>query len=136
MSNHHILEEGPDLTLDFGKLAKVAAGSGDVIPAVIQDAKTKDVLLIAYVNRKALEASLSTGIATFWSTSRAELWIKGATSGDYLDLKEVRVNCEQNSLLFLVVPRSGGACHTKQLDGRARSTCFYRAIQGQSLVHI
>jgi phosphoribosyl-AMP cyclohydrolase len=63
-----------------------------------------------------------------WSTSRDELWHKGATSGDVLDLVEVRVNCEQNSLLYRVVPRTGGACHTIGADGRARPVCYYRRV--------
>jgi len=136
MSSHHTLEEGNELSLDFNKLSKVVHGSGDVIPVVVQHALTKEVLLVAYVNRAALNTSLSTGIATFWSTSRHELWVKGKTSGDFLDLREVRVNCEQNSLLFLVVPRSGGVCHTKLADGGARQTCFYRVIRDGRLVHL
>jgi phosphoribosyl-AMP cyclohydrolase len=136
MSNNNDLEEGPDLLLDFNKLSKVVSGNGDVIPAVVQHAGTKDVLLIAYVNRSALERSLATGVATFWSTSRRELWVKGASSGDFLDLKEVRVNCEQNSLLFVVVPRSGGVCHTKQPNGKTRLTCFYRVMREGRLLHI
>ena len=135
MSNHFELEEGPVLSLDFSKLSKVVSGSGDVIPVVVQHALTKDVLLVAYVNQSALDASLSTGVATFWSTSRRELWIKGASSGDFLDLKEARVNCEQNSLLFLVMPRAGGACHTKLSSGKSRQTCFYRVIRDGRLVH-
>ncbi|MEO6873313.1 MAG: phosphoribosyl-AMP cyclohydrolase [Opitutaceae bacterium] len=120
MSAHHDLEEGSKLSLDFTKLGMVASGSGDVIPVVVQDVVTKEVLLVAYVNQAALDRSLSTGLATFWSTSRRELWVKGASSGDFLDLKDVRVNCEQNSLLFLVLPRAGGVCHTKQADGQTR----------------
>lgn len=136
MNTHHDLEEGPQLSLDFKKLGKVASGSGDVIPVVVQHASTKEVLLIAYVNQQALDASLSTSLATFWSTSRRELWVKGASSGDYLDLKEARVNCEQNSLLFLVTPRGGGACHTKLPGGQTRLTCFYRAIRDGRLVQV
>ena len=136
MRSHQKLEEGSELSLDFNKLSTVAQGSGDVIPVVVQHALTKEVLLVAYVNETALDASLSTGVATFWSTSRRELWVKGKTSGDFLDLREVRVNCEQNSLLFLVAPRAGGVCHTKQADGAARQTCFYRAIRDGRLVHL
>jgi phosphoribosyl-AMP cyclohydrolase len=135
MSTHNELEEGAELKLDFGKLSKVAGGSGDVIPVVVQHAVTKDVLIVAYVNQQALDHSLSTGVATFWSTSRRELWIKGATSGDFLDLQEVRTNCEQNSLLFLVVPRAGGVCHTKNAAGTSRLTCFYRVIRDGRLFH-
>lgn len=136
MSNHHGLEEGPELSLDFKKLGKVAGGSGDVIPVVVQHAVTKEVLLVAYVNQHALDSSLSTGLATFWSTSRRELWVKGASSGDFLDLKEVRVNCEQNSLLFVVIPRAGGVCHTQLPDGHTRQTCFYRMMRNGRLVHV
>ena len=62
-----------------------------------------------------------------WSTSRNELWRKGATSGDVLDLIDVRVNCEQNSVLYRVIPRKGGVCHTKDATGQARQTCYYRS---------
>ncbi|MBN1399554.1 MAG: phosphoribosyl-AMP cyclohydrolase, partial [Anaerolineae bacterium] len=68
------------------------------------------------------------GVAAFWSTSRNELWVKGATSGDTLQVVEVRVNCEQNSLLYIVRPLGAGACHTKTLDGHTRMSCYYRRI--------
>jgi phosphoribosyl-AMP cyclohydrolase len=127
------LEESATLKLDFSKLRQVGASGETVLPAVVQDADTKDVLLVAYVNPTALEQSLQTRIATFWSTSRQELWIKGKTSGDYLDLVEIRVNCEQNSLLYLVRPRTGACCHTKKADGEHRSTCYYRKLEGSEL---
>jgi phosphoribosyl-AMP cyclohydrolase len=76
------LEEGSALKLDFGKLQKIAKTESQVVPVVVQDAETKDVLVVAYANALALETTLKTGIATFWSTSRNELWIKGTTSGD------------------------------------------------------
>ena len=75
----------------------------------------------------ALKETFSTRQAVLWSTSRNELWRKGATSGDVLDLVEVRVNCEQNSVLYRVIPRKGGVCHTKDATGQARQTCYYRA---------
>ena len=131
--NHTELEEGSALALDFTKLKKVAGSGTDVLPTVVQNADTKEVLIIAYVNEAALRATLETRIATFWSTSRNELWIKGATSGDTLDLVEVRVNCEQNSLLFLVRPRRGGVCHTKDAHGHTRKTCYYRSLQNGKL---
>ena len=128
------LEEGCELSLDFGKLAKVAQGGVAVVPVVVQDADTLEVLIVAYVNDTALERTLKTGVATFWSTSRNELWVKGATSGDTLQIAEVRVNCEQNSLLYLVRPLGQGACHTKdQITGRSRSSCYYRRIAGDGL---
>jgi len=120
------LEEGKNLLLDFSKLEKVAQSKG-VIPVAVQDYTTKEVILIAYTNKAALEKSLKTRIATFWSTSRNELWIKGETSGNTYELMEVYVNCEQNSLLYLVKPRSSGICHTRNSRGEARN-CYYRRL--------
>ena len=113
------LEEGQALRLDFKKLRKIASGQADVIPAVAQDAVTGEVLILGYANELALQTALREKKATFWSTSRNELWIKGLTSGDFLELLEVRVNCEQNSILYKVRPAGQGACHTKE-DGKAR----------------
>jgi phosphoribosyl-AMP cyclohydrolase len=127
------LEEGSALKLDFAKLQKIARTESQVVPVVVQDAETKDVLVVAYANQLALETTLTTGIATFWSTSRNELWIKGKTSGDTLKVEEVRVNCEQNSLLYLVRMMGGGVCHTKDAEGKTRPTCYYRAIKGGRL---
>ena len=128
------VEEGGELLLDFGKLAKVAACGEALVPVAVQDAASREVLLVAYVNQAALDHAREHRLATFWSTSRNELWVKGATSGDYLDLVEVRVNCEQNSLLYLVRPRGEGACHTRGPDGDARPGCFYRRLAPDGLV--
>lgn len=128
-SELNLLEEGIREALDFSKLRKVAGIEEDVLPAVVQDSATKEVLIVAYVNRQALEETLKTGIATFWSTSRNELWVKGATSGNALRIDEVRVNCEQNSVVFLVTPQGGGACHTKDGNGRYRTGCYYRRLK-------
>lgn len=124
------LEEGEVLALDFGKLARVAEVPG-VLPCAVQNRDTGEVILVAYVNELALARSLETQSAVFWSTSRNELWEKGQTSGDSFDLLEVRVNCEQNSLLYLVRPRRGGICHTKNLTGEPRN-CFYRRLDFES----
>jgi phosphoribosyl-AMP cyclohydrolase len=123
-------EEGTRLVLDFGKLAAVAASGAGVVPVVLQDADSRDVLFVGYANEEALEASLRERIAVLWSTSRNELWRKGATSGDVLELAEIRVNCEQNSLLYLVRRTTGGACHTLLPSGSSRPDCFYRTITG------
>ena len=85
---------------------------------------------MAYVDEVA--AAASTRSAVFWSTSRNELWEKGATSGETFELVEVRVNCEQNSLVYRVRPRRGGICHTKTQNGEARN-CFYRSLDLGSL---
>src|SRR5215831_6979715 len=122
------LEEGTTLTLDFGKLRKVAESNQKVVPVVLQQADTREVLFVGYANELALQETLKTRRAVLWSTSRNELWRKGDTSGDVLDLVEVRVNCEQNSLLYCVRPRQGGVCHTQDATGRTRETCYYRRL--------
>ena len=122
------LEEGSVLNLDFTKLRKVASCDADVLLAIAQDVQTGEVLIVGYVNQLALDTARETGMATFWSTSRNELWIKGKTSGDYLEIKEIRVNCEQNSILYRVIPAGKGACHTKNELGVARTGCYYRTI--------
>jgi len=125
------LEEGTRLGLDFGKLARVAATGARVVPVVLQDADSGEVLFIGYANEEALQTSLRERIAVLWSTSRNELWRKGATSGDVLELAEIRVNCEQNSVLYLVHRTTGGACHTVSGSGSARPSCYYRVITGE-----
>ncbi len=130
MSNHEI-EEGQTLKIDFTKLKKVASCGEDLVPAVAQDSSTGEVLIVGYANELALETTLNEKMATFWSTSRNELWIKGKTSGDYLAIEEVCVNCEQNSLLYRVKPMGKGACHTKDKNGLPRSGCYYRTIAGK-----
>jgi phosphoribosyl-AMP cyclohydrolase len=121
------LEEGTGLHLDFDRISKVAAQTPGIMPVAVQNMDTKEVILIAYVNKTAFQKSIETGIATFWSTSRNELWVKGATSGNTYELVEVRVNDEQNSLLYLVRPKGGGICHTRNSKGQARN-CFYRKL--------
>jgi phosphoribosyl-AMP cyclohydrolase len=125
----NVLEDGSALTLDFGKIAKVARVCSDVIPVAVQNADTGEVILIAYTNELAMRKTLETRTLVLWSTSRNELWEKGKTSGETFGLVEARVNCEQNSLLYRVRPRRGGICHTKNAGGHPRD-CFYRRIAG------
>ena len=117
------LEEGSTLRLDWTKLDSVSG----VLPCAVQHADTGEVVLIAYVNEVALARAIETRCAVFWSTSRDELWEKGATSGETFELLEVLVNCEQNSLVFKVRPRRGGICHTRNAAGEPRN-CFYRRL--------
>jgi phosphoribosyl-AMP cyclohydrolase len=134
MASVNELEEGADLELDYSKLAQVAE-VGNLLPCAVQNADTGEVILVAYVNELALKTAVGTRSAVFWSTSRNELWEKGKTSGETFDLLEVRVNCEQNSLLYRVRPRHGpstgsgrsGICHTKNQAGDPRD-CFYRRL--------
>ena len=127
------LEEGTVLKLDFDKLQAIGRGDAAVIPVAVQDADSKELLIIAYANQEARTYTLTQRVAAFWSTSRNELWVKGATSGDTLELIEARVNCEQNSLLYLVRPLGAGACHTRGEDGKARASCYYRRIENGQL---
>ena len=116
------LEEGLRLEVDFDK-------RGGLVPGIVQDARDGRILMLAYVNREALQKSLDTGMATFWSTSRARLWTKGETSGDFLKIVEVLVDCDQDALLYRVEPQGGGACHTRDpATGGSRKSCFYRRI--------
>ncbi len=128
--DHHELEEGTALSLDFTKLRKAASCGEDVLPAVAQDVESGELLIVGYANELALQTALKEKKATFWSTSRNELWVKGLTSGNYLELLETCVNCEQNSILYRVRQVGSGACHTKGADGEARHGCYYRTLQG------
>ena len=124
----HDLEEGTALTLDFTKLMKIGLDGHHVVPVAVQDADSGELLIVAYANDDALRATLERGEAVFYSTSRNEIWHKGATSGDTLAIVEVRINCEQNSLLYLVRPNGKGACHTSDASGNTRPSCYYRRI--------
>jgi phosphoribosyl-ATP pyrophosphohydrolase/phosphoribosyl-AMP cyclohydrolase len=94
-----------------------------LLPVVAQDAATGDVLTLAYANREAVEKTISTGEAHYFSRSRAELWRKGATSGNTQRVVEVRVDCDGDALLYRVEPR-GPACHTGE------NTCFFTTLSG------
>ena len=121
------LEEGLDLKLDFNKLEKAVGQSKGIIPVAVQHADTNELILVAYTNELAFRKTIETKSLVLWSTSRNELWEKGKTSGETFDLVEVRVNCEQNSLLYRVRPRRGAICHTKNRSGQPRN-CYYRRL--------
>ena len=95
-----------------------------LVVAIVQDASTLAVLMVAYMNEESLRLTLSTGQAWFWSRSRRELWHKGATSGNTLQVREVRLDCDGDALLVLAEP-AGPTCHTG-----ARS-CFYRGLTAE-----
>jgi len=105
-----------DVDVDFGE-------SG-LVPAVAQDADSGEVLMLAYVSPTALERTRETGRAHYYSRSRDELWEKGATSGHAQTVREVRVDCDADTLLYLV-DQTGGACHT------GHRSCFHRTIGGE-----
>ncbi|MFO7870037.1 MAG: phosphoribosyl-AMP cyclohydrolase [Kiritimatiellia bacterium] len=125
------IEETDKLKLDFSKLAGVAKTGAGVLPVAVQNTDG-DVILVAYTNEEAFRKALSTRRLVLWSTSRNELWEKGAASGNSFELVEVYVNCEQNSLLYRVRPLGEGICHTKNRRGGARN-CFYRRVNMDTL---
>ena len=116
-------EHTRDLLLDFGPDGRA------LLPVVTQDSRTREVLVLAFANREAFEETRRSGYATYWSRSRDELWKKGLTSGDLLRVDEIRVNCEQNSLLYLVTPQGKGACHARRPDGSPYPSCYYRRLE-------
>jgi phosphoribosyl-AMP cyclohydrolase len=110
------------LMLEFG-----ADGNG-LIPVITQDYNSGKVLILAYASKEAYNETLESGYATFYSRSRKEIWKKGLTSGNLLKVIEIRINCEQNSLLYMVTQEGQGACHALKPDGKPQETCFYRRI--------
>jgi phosphoribosyl-AMP cyclohydrolase len=111
-----------ELLLNFGD------EGNDLIPVVTQDCKTKEVLILSFSNKAAFNETLKSGFATYFSRTRNELWKKGLTSGDMLKIEEIRINCEQNSLLYLVTPMGKGACHARNEKGLPYRSCYYRKI--------
>ena len=107
----------PLRALDFEK-------RGGLVPAVTQDHATGEVLMVAYMNEKALRETLERGEAVYWSTSRRELWRKGDTSGNVQVVRELRLDCDGDAVLLRVEQRGGAACHT------GRRSCFYRRLEG------
>ncbi len=93
---------------------------GGLVVAIAQDAATGEVLMVAYMNRQAWEHTLATGKATYWSTSRNELWTKGDTSGHHQEVKEIRVDCDADAVLMKVNQHGGAACH------EGYKSCFFR----------
>ncbi len=116
------LEETLELKLQFEK-------RGGLLPAIAQDYWSAEILMLGYVNQQALDETIKTGQATFWSTSRNELWTKGKTSGDILEIQDILVDCDQDAIVYIVKRLGGGACHTKDQKNNYRGTCFYRTLK-------
>ena len=95
--------------------------SGGLIPIIVQDATTKDVLTLAYSNKGSLELTKKTGNSWFWSRSRNKLWMKGEESGNVQKVKEILVDCDSDAIIYLVEP-SGPACHTGE------NVCFHNNL--------
>jgi phosphoribosyl-AMP cyclohydrolase len=117
--NKQELEEGNLLNLQFDK-------RDGLLPVIVQDSESKEILMLGYTNKEAFDKTISSGKATFWSTSRKQLWTKGETSGDFLKVNKTFVDCDQDALIYQVSMQGSGTCHTKKADGNARKSCFYR----------
>jgi phosphoribosyl-AMP cyclohydrolase len=111
-------------TLD-PQVAALLKDSDALIPAIVQDSTSKEVLMLAYMNAQSLELTLTTGKATYWSRSRNELWVKGATSGHYQDVQSIALDCDGDALVLQVI-QTGAACHTGQ------QTCFHTPLELRS----
>ena len=111
-------------TLD-PQVAALLKDSDALIPAIVQDSTSKEVLMLAYMNAQSLELTLATGKATYWSRSRNELWVKGATSGHYQNVQSIVLDCDGDALVLQVI-QTGAACHTGQ------QTCFHTPLELRS----
>lgn len=109
--------------IDHDLLSNIKFDSNGLIPAIIQDNQTREVLMLAWMNAEALQCTLDSGETWFWSRSRGELWHKGAISGNTQEVVEIRYDCDADALLILVNP-AGPACHTGEMS------CFYRTMDG------
>ncbi|MEN9516671.1 MAG: phosphoribosyl-AMP cyclohydrolase [Actinomycetota bacterium] len=103
-------------------LDEIFADDKTLLPAIVQEVDSKEVLMLAWVNKEALDKTINTKKATFWSRSRNELWVKGETSGNFQELVSIKFDCDSDSFLFLVHSH-GPACHTGE------QSCFYREIE-------
>ena len=108
------------IQLDFKK-------TGGLIPAIVQDYVTGEILMLGYMNQEAFDATLSSGKATYYSRSRQTLWIKGETSGNLQQVKEIRIDCDDDTVLLKVEQLGGAACHT------GHRSCFYKKIENGSI---
>lgn len=130
MPNHHYLvvlvkvlsinKKTIMIRLDFDKL-------NSLIPAVVQDDKSGEILMLGFMNRAAWETTLATGKATFFSRSRQALWTKGETSGNMQLIKEIRIDCDDDSVLLKVEQIGGAACHT------GYKSCFHKRVEDGSV---
>ncbi len=109
--------------------AQLRYNEAGLVPVVAQDHRSGEVLMLAWMNRGAVERTLASGRVTYWSRSRQAYWVKGETSGHVQKLVELRVDCDADALLVLV-EQEGPACHTN------RRSCFYSAVQGGEVVEI
>ena len=109
------------IQLDFDKSDK------GLLPAIVQDYESGDVLMLAYINQESWQKTLETGKAHFWSRSRNKIWLKGESSGHIQLIKEIFVDCDQDTVVFKVEQLGGAACH------KGYRSCFFRVIDGDEM---
>lgn len=119
------LEEGLELNPQFDK-------RGGLLPVAVQETHSGQLLMLASLNEEALRQTMITGLATFWSTSRNKLWVKGESSGDFLTVDTILVDCDQDAFVYQVTLQGDGVCHTYDKQGKHRKACFYRNIDTQN----
>lgn len=110
------------ISLNFAKT------TDGLLPAIVQDYQTKEVLMLAYINKEAWEKTQETGKAHYWSRSRNQLWLKGETSGHVQIIQAILVDCDDDTVIYQVEQLGGAACHT------GHRSCFFRRLQGNDLV--
>ena len=108
------------IALNFEKM-------GGLIPAIVQDYSTGEVLMLAFMNEAAWEKTISTGKATYFSRTRSKLWVKGNTSGHIQKVREIRIDCDDDSILLMVEQVGGAACHT------GHKSCFFKQVSGDAI---
>ena len=115
------IEEGTEINLQFKK-------RNGILPVVVQETSTNEILMLASVNQEAFDYSTKNKIAAFFSTSRNKLWVKGESSGNYLELNKILIDCDQDALVYKVTLKKDGVCHTFNQNGKNRKACFYRSL--------
>ncbi|NOX79905.1 MAG: phosphoribosyl-AMP cyclohydrolase [Deltaproteobacteria bacterium] len=110
------------IELDFTK------AENGLLPAIVQDFATGQVLMLAYINEEAWGKTLATGMGHFWSRSRNKLWLKGESSGHVQVVKEILVDCDEDTVIYRVEQKGGAACH------KGYGSCFFRRVEGDRLV--
>ena len=98
-----------------------------LVPAIVQDYETGEVLMLAFMNEEAWQETLKTGTATYWSRTRQELWVKGRSSGNVQHVREIRIDCDDDTVLLKVKQVGGAACHT------GHRSCFFKKVEGGSV---
>ncbi len=127
MTNNFVeqLEESTKVLLQFEK-------RGGLLPVVVQEFHSGQILMLGYANQEAFDRTLESGLATFWSTSRKKLWTKGETSGNGMQMKNILIDCDQDAIVYQVELLGDGVCHTVNQNGEHRKACFYRSYDADN----